>query len=70
LEHAPELAHWLLGHDPTPTDQPEYPEQLTQPVPIYVTYLTAVPENGQLTFLKDIYAMDPPATGTKVAAAK
>lgn len=68
LEHAPELARWLLGHDPTPTSQAEHPEQLAQPVPVYVTYLTALPENGQLTFVKDIYGMDPTSSTTKVAS--
>lgn len=70
LENAPLLARWLLGHDPTPTDQPEYAEQLTQGVPIYVTYLTAQPQDGQLTFVKDIYGMDPATTNTKVASGR
>ena len=68
LEHAPELAEWLLGHNPAPTDQPEYAEQLQQPVPIYVTYLTAQPQDGQLVFVKDIYGLDPTANATKVAS--
>jgi murein L,D-transpeptidase YcbB/YkuD len=67
LEHAPELATWLLGHAPTATDEAEAPEQLRVGVPIYVTYLTAIPQAGQLTFLKDIYGLDPKGD-TKVAS--
>jgi murein L,D-transpeptidase YcbB/YkuD len=67
LENAPLLARWLIGHDPLPTDQPEYAEQLAQPVPVYVTYLTAQAQDGQLTFVKDIYGMDPTVSTTKVA---
>ncbi len=67
LEGAPRLARWLLGHEPMPTGEPEYPEQLPRGVPVYVTYLTALPENGQLTFVKDIYKLDPDST-TRVAA--
>jgi murein L,D-transpeptidase YcbB/YkuD len=70
LENAEGLAAWLLGH---PADksitQAEYAEQLTRGVPIYVTYLTAQPQNGQLTFLKDVYGWDP-AGGTQVASGK
>jgi murein L,D-transpeptidase YcbB/YkuD len=70
LENAHGLATWLLGHQPDESiKEPEHPEQLTRPVPIYVTYLTAVPENGQLTFIKDIYNLDPDSSGsTKVAS--
>jgi len=70
LENAPLLARWLIGHDPMQTDQPEYAEQLAQPVPVYVTYLTAQAQDGQLTFVKDIYGMDPTISTTKVASGK
>ena len=70
LENADGLATWLLGHAPDKSiAQPEYPEQLARGVPIYVTYLTAIPEGGQLTFVKDSYGMDPGAD-TKVASGK
>ncbi len=57
LEDAQRLGRWLLGHEPT-TDSSE-PEQhllLPQPVPIYLTYLTAHADDGQLSFVDDIYA--------------
>ena len=59
LEDANRLGRWLLGREPK-ADSPE-PEQhalLPTPVPIYITYLTAQPEGGQLTFLDDIYGKD------------
>jgi len=60
LENAEGLATWLLGHRPDKSiGQPEHPEQLRRGVPIYVTYLTAQPEDGKLTFLKDVYGWDP-----------
>jgi murein L,D-transpeptidase YcbB/YkuD len=70
LEDAPRLATWLLGHPPVAaSSEAEYPEQLPQGVPIYVTYLTAVPQDGQLTFVKDIYGLDS-GDSTKVASGK
>ncbi len=70
LDDAHGLATWLLGHQPDETiKDPEHPEQLTRPVPIYVTYLTAVPQDGQLTFIKDVYGWDP-ASGSKVASGR
>ncbi|HET8534053.1 MAG TPA: hypothetical protein VFL74_00725, partial [Sphingomicrobium sp.] len=70
LENAHGLATWLLGHQPDESiKDAEHPEQLTRPVPIYVTYLTAIPENGQLTWIKDVYNLDPAGSGsTKVAS--
>ncbi len=71
LENAEGLATWLLGHRPDESiTQPEYPEQLPQGVPIYVTYLTAVPKDGQLTFLDDVYGWDPRGASRQVAAGK
>jgi murein L,D-transpeptidase YcbB/YkuD len=71
LENAEGLATWLLGHPPDKSiAQPEHPEQLARGVPIFVTYITAQPENGQLTFLKDIYGWDPSGTARQVASGK
>jgi murein L,D-transpeptidase YcbB/YkuD len=71
LENAEGLATWLLGHPPDKSiSQPEHPEQLARGVPIFVTYITAQPENGQLTFLKDVYGWDPSGTSRQVASGK
>ena len=68
LEDAQRFGRWLLGHDPVaPSTQPEFAEQLRSPVPVYVTYLTAQPKDGQLTFLPDVYGLDPTGT-TRVAS--
>jgi murein L,D-transpeptidase YcbB/YkuD len=68
LEDAKRFGRWLLGHDPVaPSTQPEYAEQLSSPVPVFVTYLTAQPQDGQLTFLPDVYGLDP-AGSTRVAS--
>jgi murein L,D-transpeptidase YcbB/YkuD len=59
LEDADRLGRWLLGREPR-SDSPD-PEQhalLPSPVPIYITYLTAQANGGQLTFLDDIYGLD------------
>ena len=59
LQDAERLGRWLLGHDAqATTPDPEQNVQLPTPVPIYVTYLTAHVENGQLSFVDDIYGRD------------
>lgn len=59
LSDAPRLARWLLGRDPTTDDQkPEQHVLLPTPVPIYVTYLTAQANDGQIAFVDDIYGRD------------
>ena len=59
LEDAPRLGRWLLGREPTTnSDQPEQHLLLPQPVPIYLTYLTAHADSGQLSFVDDVYSLD------------
>ena len=68
LEDASRLGRWLLGHEPVAHDgDAEEFERLPQGVPVYVTYITAQPKNGQLTFVDDVYGLDP-ASNTRVAA--
>jgi murein L,D-transpeptidase YcbB/YkuD len=56
LEDAERLGRWLMGRDPQSTSNaPEQNVLLPSPVPIYVTYLTAHVEDGQLAFLDDPY---------------
>jgi murein L,D-transpeptidase YcbB/YkuD len=63
LEDAERLGSWLLGRDPqqASNDDPEQHVLLPTPVPIYVTYLTAQANNGQLSFVDDVYGRDVPA---------
>lgn len=72
LEHPERLARWLLGREPVaPSSEPELQVQVPRAVPIYLTYLTAQPKDGQLAFVKDIYGWDPPAAdSTQVAAGR
>ena len=69
LEDAPRFARWLLfGRDPV-ASAPDLPEQhvkLPQSVPVYLTYLTAQPQGGKLTYVADIYGLD--KASTKVAS--
>jgi len=68
LENAEALGRWLLGRDPqSASSDPELNVQLPTPVPIYVTYLTAQANNGQLSFTDDVYGRDS-QTGIHVAA--
>jgi len=66
LEDAERLGRWLLGREPqAASTDPEQHVLLPKPVPIYVTYLTAHVQDGQLSFVDDIYRRD---SGQQVAA--
>jgi murein L,D-transpeptidase YcbB/YkuD len=60
LEDAPRFARWLMGgRDPVAMSQePEQHVQLARGVPIYLTYLTAQPANGRITYVADFYGWD------------
>jgi len=70
LEDAQRFGRWLLGgREPTPPGaEPEIQAQLQQPVPIYVTYITAQPTAQGLTFSKDVYGWDKPGAAQMAAA--
>lgn len=60
LEDAQRLGRWLMNR-PLPRRPRGDPEQqLTLPelVPVYITYLTAMPESGRVVFRDDVYARD------------
>jgi murein L,D-transpeptidase YcbB/YkuD len=59
LEDAPRLGKWLIGGLPTPPD-PDRPDRvdLSDPVPVYVTYLTAAATPQGVTFRPDPYHRD------------
>jgi len=60
LEDAPRFARWLFNGRP-PRAQGARPEQkveLPQPVPLYITYLTAVPSGTSIVYFDDSYGKD------------
>ena len=60
LEDAPRLARWLFNGRP-PRAQGARPEQkvnLPSPVPLYITYLTAVPSGTSIVYFDDFYGKD------------
>jgi murein L,D-transpeptidase YcbB/YkuD len=68
LEDAPRLARWMLQRDPeSSTHNPEQNVALPTPVPIYVTYMTAHADGGQLSFADDPYGKDAGARGSIMA---
>ena len=59
LEDAPRLARWLYGRDLQPSGAaPEQAVRLNDAVPVYITYLTAVPEGGKIAYYRDVYGRD------------
>jgi murein L,D-transpeptidase YcbB/YkuD len=59
----------MMGREPrTDSSAPEQNVTLPTPVPIYVTYLTAQVNDGQLSFVDDLYGRDEQAM--RVAALK
>jgi murein L,D-transpeptidase YcbB/YkuD len=59
LQDAERLGRWMMeGSTQAASDSPEQNVALPTPVPIYVTYLTAQAQNGQVSFLDDIYGRD------------
>ncbi len=59
LEDAQRLGRWLGGGDLTVTsNEPEQHLALPRPIPVFVTYLTAHVDNGQLSFVDDAYGRD------------
>ena len=71
LEDAPRFARWLFnGRAPSAKGaRPEQKVPLPQPVPIYITYLTAVPSGTSITYFDDFYGRDRAAT-TRIASAR
>jgi murein L,D-transpeptidase YcbB/YkuD len=60
LEDAARFARWLFnGHPPRPQGaRPEQKVNLPTPVPIYLTYLTAVPSGTSIVYFDDFYGKD------------
>ncbi|WP_294074900.1 L,D-transpeptidase family protein [Sphingomonas sp.] len=59
LQDARRLGRWLLGQEPAaPSQDAEVQVQLPRGVPVYVTYITAQVQNGQIAYLPDVYGWD------------
>jgi murein L,D-transpeptidase YcbB/YkuD len=60
LEDAARFARWLFNGRPPPTKgaRPEQKVDLPAPVPLYITYLTAVPSGTSIVYFQDFYGKD------------
>lgn len=59
LEDATRFGRWLFGKMPVAKVKAvEQSVALDQPVPVYITYLTAAPEDGKIVFRDDTYNRD------------
>jgi len=59
LEDASRLGRWLFGRDlKWETAGTEERVPLPAMVPVYVTYLTAMPEGSSIAFYSDVYGRD------------
>ena len=60
LEDAPRFARWLFNGRPPRTQgaRPEQKVDLPSPVPLYITYLTAVPSGTSIVYFDDFYGKD------------
>jgi murein L,D-transpeptidase YcbB/YkuD len=67
LEDAERMHRWLMGKPlPSKVKDPEQLVKLAEPVPIYITYLTASSEGTEIAFRDDPYGLD---DGVRLAAA-
>ncbi|WP_375420841.1 L,D-transpeptidase family protein [uncultured Sphingomonas sp.] len=61
VEDAPRLARWLFrGSMPAADGTAEQRVDLPAPVPVYITYLTAMVRDGRITLQPDVYGRDLP----------
>jgi murein L,D-transpeptidase YcbB/YkuD len=59
LEAAWRLSHWLFGRELSWEGAgTEEKVPLDKPVPVYITYLTTVPDGSAIAFLDDVYGRD------------
>jgi murein L,D-transpeptidase YcbB/YkuD len=66
LEDAARLGRWLFGRDlDWQSAGTEEPVPLAQPVPVYITYLAAMPDGQSIAYYDDVYGRD----GTSFAKA-
>lgn len=69
LDDARGFGRWVLGKALPRSKTPETRVELPTIVPLYITYLTAMPEQGRITFRSDVYGRDggPGSSGVAMA---
>ena len=71
LEDAPRLGRWLYGKELEPKGAgTELKIPLEDKVPVFITYLTAVPEGSDIAFFDDIYGRDRARSGDRNLASR
>lgn len=71
LEDAARLGKWLMGKPlPRGSKAPEQRLELPEMVPVYLTYLTALPENGRIALRPDVYGRDRPQLASSGGSAR
>lgn len=61
LEDAKRLQKWVFGGTvPVASGEPDQRVDLPRPIPVYMTYFTAVPAGGGIVFRTDFYGRDEP----------
>ncbi len=59
VEDAGRLARWLFGGAvPSASGRAEQIVPLPEPVPVFITYFTAIPAGGGIRFQPDLYGRD------------
>ena len=59
LADAPRFARWLFGRPiQAKGAKPEQKVALPAPVPLYITYMTAVPSGSSIAYFEDMYGLD------------
>jgi murein L,D-transpeptidase YcbB/YkuD len=58
LEDAKRLGRWLGGNMIAPAADPELNVRLPQGTPVFISYITARADNGQIAFSDDVYHRD------------
>jgi murein L,D-transpeptidase YcbB/YkuD len=71
LEDAARLGKWLFGRElEWEGAEPEERVMLPRPVPVYITYLTAMPKDSGIAFFEDVYSRDSAKLATVTEADK
>ena len=67
LEDASRLSRWLFGRElDLEGAGTEEPVPLASPVPVYITYLTAMPDGPSIAYFDDVYGRDAATAGGNV----